>query len=65
MYQLIHADVVTLPDHVAEGSVALILTDPPYHQDKVGLYGTLAQVAAQVLRPCVSLLAMCGKSYLP
>ena len=65
MYQLIHADVVTLPDHVAEGSVALILTDPPYHQDKVGLYGTLAQVAAQVLRPGGSLLAMCGQSYLP
>src|ERR671915_583282 len=65
MYQLVHGDVATLPDHVAAGSVTLLLTDPPYHRDKVGLYGTLAQVAAQVLRPGGSVIAMCGQSYLP
>jgi hypothetical protein len=64
-YQLVHADVETLPCHVAAGSVALILTDPPYHHAMVRLYGVLAHVAAQVLQPGGSLVAMCGQSYLP
>jgi hypothetical protein len=64
-YQLFHADISGLPRYVAAGSVALILTDPPYHKASVPLYGLLAQVAAQVLQPGGSLLAMCGQSYLP
>jgi hypothetical protein len=62
-YQLIHADVATLPAHVAPQSVELILTDPPYGRDAVPLYGRLA--AAVCLKPGGSLIAMCGQSYLP
>ncbi len=43
-YQLFHADVQDLPRHVAAGSVALILTDPPYHKATVRLYGVLTDV---------------------
>jgi hypothetical protein len=64
-YQLFYADVVDLPRYVAAASVALILTDPPYHKASVPLYGSLAEVSAHVLQPGGSLLAMCGQSYLP
>jgi hypothetical protein len=62
--QLVCADVADLPRHIPAGSVALMVTDPPYHHASVPLYGTLAEVAAHALRPGGSLLTMCGQSYL-
>jgi hypothetical protein len=42
-----------------------ILTDPPYGKEYVGLYGTLAKLAATALKPNGVLAVMCGQSYLP
>jgi hypothetical protein len=64
-YQVIHDDVQHLTRYVPARSLSLILTDPPYHRTAVPLYGTLAEVAAQTLKPGGSLVAMLGQSYLP
>jgi hypothetical protein len=64
-YQLYHAEVKDLPRYVAPGSVDLILTDPPYHEKSLPLYGILAAVAATCLKHGGSLVTMCGQSCLP
>jgi hypothetical protein len=46
-------------------SVDVILTDPPYEHEYVGLYGDLAKLASFVLKPGGSLLVMCGQYHLP
>lgn len=53
-----------LPE-VPDCSIDAIITDPPYPREYIGLYGDLAKVAARVLKPGGSLLAMAGQSYLP
>lgn len=46
-------------------SVDVIVTDPPYPQEFLPLYGAMAAEAARVLRPGGSLVAMIGQSYMP
>ena len=46
-------------------SVDLILTDPPYGQDFVPAFDRLGALAARVLKPGGSLLAMYGQRSLP
>jgi len=48
---------------LADDSVDLMLTDPPYSE--VGLYGDLAELAAAKLKPGRLCLAYCGQTYLP
>lgn len=50
---------------IEDGSIDVIITDPPYPREFIELYGYLASQAARILRPGGSLLAMCGQSYLP
>jgi site-specific DNA-methyltransferase (adenine-specific) len=50
-------------DIVADGTVDLIFTDPPYAE--VSLYGDLAKYADRVLRPGGWCLAYCGMAHLP
>lgn len=50
---------------IPDGSVDLILTDPPYPAEFLPLWSDLAVFAARVLRPGGSLAAMSGHSYLP
>lgn len=52
-------------EDLADGSVDLILTDPPYGHDAVGLYADLAEFAARKLKPGGSVLAYCGQATLP
>jgi 16S rRNA G966 N2-methylase RsmD len=42
-----------------------IITDPPYGQQFVPLYGELARLASQALRPNGVLAVMCGQAHLP
>ena len=49
-----------LPDE----SVDLVFTDPPYHDEFVGLYGDLAAIAARVLKPGGFCFAYAGIAYL-
>jgi len=57
--------VSDLHQHIEEGSVDCIITDPPYIAEAVPLYEELAQFAAYALKPGGSLVAMAGQSYLP
>jgi site-specific DNA-methyltransferase (adenine-specific) len=50
---------------VPDGSVDLILTDPPYLRDDLPIYGDLAAFAARVLRPGGLCLAYAGVLYVP
>ena len=47
------------------GSVDMIFTDPPYHDEHIGLYGSLGNLAAHVLKPGGYLMAYAGKMFLP
>ena len=51
--------------HVPAGSVDAIVTDPPYVEDAIHLYGQLALFAAHALRPGGTLLTIAGHPYLP
>ena len=60
---LYHADFRTVD--LAPDSIDYIITDLPYGEAYLHLYGELAALASRVLRPGGSLLAMTGQSYLP
>jgi hypothetical protein len=64
-YRVIHADIADALEHVEPESIDFIVTDPPYPREYLPLYDTLSGVAACVLRPGGSLLAMVGQSYFP
>jgi site-specific DNA-methyltransferase (adenine-specific) len=50
---------------VADGSVSLILTDPPYGDESVTNYADVAAFAARVLKPGGSLICYAGQATLP
>jgi hypothetical protein len=50
---------------VEPGSVALVLTDPPYPAEYLPLWSDMAKFAAETLMPGGSLVAYCGQSILP
>lgn len=52
-------------DLVADDSLDLIFTDPPYDEESVPLYGDLAEFAAAKLRPGGWCLAYSGQQFLP
>ena len=60
-----HGDFRVLSDQIADNSVALVFTDPPYDGDSVILYEDAARVAARILKPGGSLIAYSGQKYLP
>lgn len=62
---LICGDMIDVMGGMARSSVDIIITDPPYPQEFIPLYGELARLARDVLKPGGSLLAMAGQSYLP
>ena len=45
---------------IADNSVELILTDPPYNEESIPLYGELAKLAQRVLKPGGSLITIIG-----
>lgn len=49
---------------LADNSIDLILTDPPYDHDSICLYRDLAEMAARALKPGSSLVAYCGNRYI-
>lgn len=64
-YQLFVASVSELINQLEPDSVDVIITDPPYKQEYLPVYGDLAKLAAKVLKPGGSLVTMTGQSYLP
>jgi hypothetical protein len=62
---LFHGDFRKKSQSIPSGSVDLIVTDPPYSRDALGLYGDAAHVAKRILRTGGSMLIYCGTNYLP
>ncbi len=60
-WKLLHGDFRERLAEVPDGSVDVIVTDPPYPAEFLPLWSDLAEVAARVLRPQGLLLAMSGK----
>lgn len=57
---------VWLPTNkIEEASIDFIITDPPYDKGSVGMFASLSEFAAEVLKPTGSLLCMAGQTYLP
>lgn len=54
-----------LAEQIADESVELVFTDPPYDSDSTPLFADAARVAARILRPGGSLLTYCGQTQLP
>lgn len=46
-------------------SIDMVFTDPPYHDEYVGLYDRLGEVAARALKPGGYCLAYVGKMFIP
>lgn len=62
-YQLVCSDIAALD--IGSEAADVIITDPPYPQEYLPVYGALAECAAYTLKPGGSLLVMVGQSYLP
>jgi ParB-like chromosome segregation protein Spo0J len=53
------------PEEIPDESIDAIITDPPYPKEFVPLFDDLGALAARVLKPGGSLIALVGQSYLP
>lgn len=63
--RILVGDLRELGQSVADNSVDLIFTDPPYGYDHVTDYEALAELGARVLKPGGSLLCYCGQTTVP
>ncbi len=63
-FELRVGDLRTVWDDVPDGSIDAIVTDPPYNEEGVPLYGDLARLAARVLKPGRLAAVYCGHVHL-
>jgi 16S rRNA G966 N2-methylase RsmD len=63
--EIVKGDFRTALAQVPDGSVRLILTDPPYAESALPLYDDLAALSARVLTPGGSLVCYTGQAILP
>ena len=63
--QIFNGDFEEISKTLQEGSIDCIITDPPYGEQFLSLYGKLGQVANRLLKPNGSLIVMTGQSHLP
>ena len=63
-YRLILSSIEDLHTHVEKETVDCIITDPPYAEEFLPLWSDLSTLAAHVLKPGGSLLAMAGQFHL-
>jgi site-specific DNA-methyltransferase (adenine-specific) len=64
-HNVLCGDFREIGQQVADNSVALIVTDPPYGKEYLDLYVALGEFAARVLEPGGLCLAYSGSLYLP
>ena len=50
LFDLQFGDMKTLGENIANNSIDLIFTDPPYNEASLSLYGDLARLADRVLK---------------
>lgn len=58
-------DFRELATQIADNSVELVFTDPPYDGESVVIYERAAEVAARILKPGGSFIAYSGQRHLP
>ncbi len=63
-YELRVGDLREVWDDLGDGSVDAIVTDPPYNEEGVPLYGDLGRLAARVLKPGRLAAIYCGHVHL-
>lgn len=63
-WKMLHGDFRDRLTELPDGSVDLIVTDPPYPAEFLPLWSDLSEVAARILKPSGVLLAMSGKIHL-
>lgn len=59
-----HGDFRDVLADIPDGSVDAIITDPPYPQEYIPLFGDLSRLAARILAPHGVLVAMTGQAWL-
>jgi ParB-like chromosome segregation protein Spo0J len=59
-----HGDFREVLADIPDGSVDAIITDPPYPQEYIPLFGDLSELAARILAPHGVLVAMTGQAWL-
>lgn len=64
-WRLMAGDFRDRLNELPDGSVDLIITDPPYPKEFIGLWSDLAKHASRVLKPQGILVALTGKIQLP
>jgi hypothetical protein len=57
-------DLSLLRSLIPDNSADLFLTDPPYQEDAIPLYGRLAELAERKLKPGCLCAVMCGQMFL-
>jgi 16S rRNA G966 N2-methylase RsmD len=60
IFDLQFGDMKTLGENIADNSIDMIFTDPPYNEASLSLYGDLARLADRVLKPGGSLITYVG-----
>lgn len=60
-----HGDFRSLSESIADDSVDLVFTDPPYDAASAPLYEDAARIAARILKPGGSFIAYSGQTQLP
>ena len=60
LFDLQFGKMETLGENIANNSIDLIFTDPPYNEASLALYGDLAKLAERVLKPGGSLVIYVG-----
>ena len=63
--QILTGDFRQLSEDIADNSVDMVLTDPPYAEKFLPLWADLGRVAKRLLRPSHLLVAYTGQMYLP
>ena len=63
--QIVLGDFREIGSRIADESIGLVFTDPPYDRASVGLYGDVARLAARVLLPGGSLILYAPNYLLP
>ena len=63
-YELRVGDLREVWDDLPDGSIDAVVTDPPYNEEGVPLYGDLARLVARVLKPGRLAAVYCGHVHL-
>jgi len=65
MIEILAGDFRELSKDIADDSVNLVMTDPPYKREFLHLWGDLGRISSRVLKPSGFLVSYSGQMFLP